>query len=798
MQQLAPPSGRARAAALLACAAVAAVPVLLAGPVVARAATPTGAAVQPSGGGFEPNRGQAPAAVRYLARTAGGLVALTGTGAEMVLTAAAPPASGPAARYAVPAPPARAVVAEQYLGASAPLQLGAASSPLAERVTVMHGNDPAAWQRDLPVYPTVAARNLYRGVDVAWAADGGLESTYTVAPGADPERIRWIEAGATAVRVDRGGDLHVTLPALGAGPSQQKLAAELIEKAPRAWQDTAGGRRSVPVAFSVDAAGTVGFTLGAYDHAQTLTIDPAVELASYLGGDDVPYGTAFTPDGDVVVTGHTGSTSFPVTPGAYQSGNAGDWDVYVTKYDPRSGALQWSTYVGSSAADGAFGLAVDPHGGAVAVTGFAGASDFPTTAGAYQAQVLKAGTGCNAFALRLSPDGSSLQASTLLGGIAPFPRTDRINVGQPDDEDLGIGIALGADGSMTLSGETSSLDLPVTMGAYQPVNKGGTADAFVAHVSADAKSLLASTYLGGLDYDFASGIALDPGGDVLVDGETDSTTFPTTAGADQASNGGGFSSFVARLSPDLSTLRWSTYYGGTQGSNGFQYTVPGNLEEDAQGNVLFAGETNALDLPVTPGTYQKALAGQNDAYVAAISADGASLRYATYYGGGSYDGAFSLAQDAAGDIWLAGYTSSSDLPVSDASHVAMANRYHAGFVAELSPGATALLAARYVGGGTSADPGNEPVWDEAYTIATDGQGDVATAGITDTTDFPVTSDAPQRHYGGGYLADWTMVLSAAPAVAVPESPLPAVTLLLSAAAAALLRARRRRSTPATR
>lgn len=741
---------------------------------------------------FEPNAGQAPAGVRFLAHTGGGIVALTGLGAELVLSLGDRPSPMAAHRPTIPAPPVLLVVAERYVGASSPLLL-TPSSPLHGRVSYMLGSDPAAWHADLPTYAVVTAAHLYPGVDLAWSSSGGrLETTYTVAAGADPSRIRWVEAGATAITVDSGGSLAITLPRVDVGAVS--VAPTITEQPPLAWQETPGGRSRVSAAYRVDATGAVGFTLGAHDPALPLVIDPVVQYATYLGADDVPYGLGVDVAGDVVVSGHTGSTSFPVTPGAYQGSNAGHWDVFVSKLDPGTGALIWSTYIGSSSNDGAFALALDPRG-AVAVTGFAGASDFPTTAGAYQTTVTKVGTGVDAFVLRLSPDGATLEASTLLGGTVEAPNNDNIRFGVPDDEDLGTDVAIGADGAMTVGGETSSVDFPTTAGAYQPVNRGGAADAFVARVSADARTLVGSTFLGGLDYDFASGVVLESGGDVAVTGETTSTDFPTSSGAYQARNGDGFSVFLARLSGDLTTLRWSTYYGGTRGSNGFQYTVPSNLAIDPSGNLLVAGETNASDLPVTAGAYQPSLGGQNDAYVAAISPDGASLRYASYLGGSDYDGAFALALDDGGDIWVAGYTASRDLPVTpDAPQPTYTDGYQGGFLSELAPGAAALLFSTHIGGATSHNPQYEPAWDEAYDVAAGAGGEIAIAGITSCTDFPVTANATQPTYGGGYLAAWVMVLRpAAPSPGVPEAPL--AVLLMAPAGLAFLGRRIRRRPP---
>lgn len=752
----------------------------------ARAADPTAV--------FETNTGFAPTAVQYVARTAGGLVGLTSTGALITLDhdAAAPAAAGhpgattgsaPTGRAPViPGPLERDVVAEAYVGADA--MTLRAEQPTGAVLTHMTG----ALRRHSPGYVAVDGAGLYPGIAVRWTGTaGGVETAYTVAPGADPGAIRWTEAGATAVGVDASGALVVTAPALDGAPMS------FSERAPVAWQDTAAGRRAVRVAYSVSGA-TVGFAVGAHDARLPLVIDPTLTYATYLGGsqDEMTYGLGFMPDGDVVMSGHTGSTDFPTTPGAYQGSNAGSWDVFVTAIDPRSGRLAWSTYLGSSGNDGAFALAVNDAGD-VAVTGFAGATGFPTTAGAYQSTVTKAGTGTDAFVSVLSPDGTRLLASTLAGGMVQFPPTDTIRVGAPDDEDLGTAVAFAPDGSLYVGGETSSIDFPVTVGAAQMVNKGGTADGFVAHVSADGTGLLASTYVGGLAYDFVSALTLDGAGNVDVAGETDSSTFPTTSGAYSTAYTSGFETFVTQLPASLDAITWSTLFGGSTGSNGFQYTVPGgNLVRDAAGDLVISGETNAVDLPVTAAAAQRTLGGQDDAFVAALSADGSTLRRSTYVGGPGWDGAFALAQDSMGDLWIAGYTAGPGLPLTaDALQTVNRDQYQCGFVAELSADMSRELYATFLGGSTDYSA-QQPSWDVAENVAV-GPGDsVAVSGVTQDVDRPTTGDAAQRTYGGGYFDTWLDVFATAPAVTVPEAP--AMPLLPTAAGlagvAAVLRRRR--------
>src|SRR5258708_20355446 len=118
----------------------------------------------------------------------------------------------------------------------------------------------------------------------------------------------------------------------------------------------------------------------------------------------------------------------------------------------------------------------------------------------------------------------------------------------------GNGIALDADRSAYVTGQTDSPNFPTTIGAFQTTFAGG--DAFVMKVDPTGSALVYSTYLGGSGADWGNGIAVDSGGNAYVTGITFSTDFPTTAGAFQSAVSGG--AFVTKLDPAGSPLLSST------------------------------------------------------------------------------------------------------------------------------------------------------------------------------------------------------------------------------------------------
>jgi hypothetical protein len=205
-------------------------------------------------------------------------------------------------------------------------------------------------------------------------------------------------------------------------------------------------------------------------------LDPtgsALLYSTYLGESDEDAGLGIAVDalGHAYVTGSTGSTGFPTTPGAFQPASGGGaLDAFVTKLDPTGSALVYSTYLGESDEDAGFGIAVDALGHAY-VTGFTASTDFPTTPGFQTAN----GGGRDAFVTKLDPTGSALVYSTYLGG---------------SDHDEGYGIAVDSLGNAYATGITRSTDFPTTPGAFQAAS-GGAADAFVAKIAASPAEQLA-------------------------------------------------------------------------------------------------------------------------------------------------------------------------------------------------------------------------------------------------------------------------------------------------------------------
>jgi len=271
---------------------------------------------------------------------------------------------------------------------------------------------------------------------------------------------------------------------------------------------------TVSVDFPTTAGSFSPTPHGQYDQFVTKlnTTGSALAYSTYLGGTQVDNGERIQVDssGNAYVLGFSSSADYPTTPGAFDTTANGAFDVTLSKLNPAGSALVYSTFLGGSGFDSAGGLFVDAAGNAY-VSGGAGSTDFPTTAGAFD----RTSDGNDAFLTKLNPAGSAAIYSTVLGGT---------------DSDGAAGVSADAGGDAWLTGTTSSTNFPVTADAADATANGG-ADTFISEVSPAGSALLYSTYLGGSNSDVGTDVALDTSANPYVTGRTFSMDFPATTGA---------------------------------------------------------------------------------------------------------------------------------------------------------------------------------------------------------------------------------------------------------------------------
>ncbi len=282
----------------------------------------------------------------------------------------------------------------------------------------------------------------------------------------------------------------------------------------------------------------------------------------------------------------------------------------------------------------------------------------------------------------------------------------------------------------------------------QPIQTklNGSEDAFVTKLNPAGTKILYSTYFGGSNVDAANAIAVDGYGEAYIGGDTSSTDFPILNGA-YATNKGGQDGFVAKLTSAGTAVVYSTYLGGSAADHIAAIAV------GPSGNAYVTGSTFSINFPVSQAV-QAATGGNQDAFLTELLPGGNSLVFSTYLGGsggfaGLPEAGQAIAVDSAGNLYVAGTTSSSNFPVTvSALQSTFAGGNVDGFLTQYAPGGQRMNYSSYLGGSGL---------DLINGIAVDAFGYVTVTGQTSSLDFPNTRGA-QKQFNGNYDAFITKFL----------------------------------------
>jgi hypothetical protein len=688
---------------------------------------------------FEPNVGQFPAEVKYVAHVPGYEIALTSAGAVFGVQGGVD-RHGDRVPHGRPLMPARVRMVLANIAGGEEL---VGSDQLVARVNYFIGSDRDTWRTNIPTYGRVNMRDVYPGIDLSYyGSSNRLEYDFIVSPGADPRKIQLGFDGASDLRVTSTGELKVST-----------AAGDLELKAPLVYQFTNASTSSkVYRAGRWEVKGSrAAFALGSYDRKQPLIIDPVLSFATYLGGTGGEEGDAIALDssGNVYVAGRTYSLDFPVSANALlkSCGSSqfpctpfeGRDDGFVAKLSPDGSTLLYATYIGASAGDNrVYAIAVDSAGNAY-VAGQAGGPDFPTTQNAFEHCSPKSTTSCaSSFVAKLDPAGSSLLYSTYLGGTPTFFGA---NLSAPD---IAKAIAIDASGDAYVGGVAGRPDFPVTAGAFEttPPDVFGV-QGFLSKLNADGTALLFSTFLGGSRNENVTALAVDQSGSVYVTGTTDSLDFPTTAGAYQTGTYGA-DSFMAKFTP-AGSLVFATLLGADTVFPGFNSTTAtAGIVVDRSGAAYVTGVTGA-EFPVTNGAFDpiRPAGGGSNAFVAKLHPAGCALLYGTYLNATSNFASSTTGRaiglDAKGNLYVAGTFGqnpglTNPFPlVNPLQPILAVNGSTSGsvsFVSELDPTGSQLL---------FSTPFSGSAFDSLNAMAIDANGDIFLTGLARSQDMPIAS-----------------------------------------------------------
>ena len=443
-----------------------------------------------------------------------------------------------------------------------------------------------------------------------------------------------------------------------------------------------------------------------------------LEFSTFYGGEfgEQANDVALDADGNVYIVGQT--RDLPAAPGSLSNITGTSFDIFVLKLNPTGTEVLYFAVFGGSGRELGTGIEVDAAGSAY-VTGWTFSTDFPVTPGA--AQTTFGGGSRDAFAAKLTPDGSAFEYATFIGG-STF-------------ED-GSGIGVDAQGRAVVVGTTGSSDFLTTPGALELARPVTTRSAFLTRLSADGSTFEWSALVGGSDRDEARAVALDADGSAWIAGYTTSTDFPVTAGAYQSELRGSDDAYVAHIHAEGTAILAATRLGGaicTQPLAGSPCDVALAITLDA-GNPVVAGNTLAPDFPVTYGSAWAGGTAFGDAFAARLNRSLTTLQLSTLIGGSSEDSASGVTTDLSGAIYLSGSTGSRNFPTTENAIQRELGALDEVFLAEIDPDSGALLYSTLMGG-LSGDRG--------FGITSNQRGTVVVTGETGSATFPSTPGVVQ-------------------------------------------------------
>ena len=447
-----------------------------------------------------------------------------------------------------------------------------------------------------------------------------------------------------------------------------------------------GQRQVVAGSFVIYENNNIGFDLGAYDVDLPLIIDPIV-YSTFLGGSgfDLAYDVAVDASGAAYMTGIVTTPDFPVVPGGYSVPNPGG---FIAKVNPAGSALVYTAFISG----GGFAIDLDNQGNA------------------YVGGILY-----NGFVVKLSADGSNLLYDIAVGKEV-------------------LGVAVGPNDHLFITGESEgTFDFTATPGVFQPTYGGWYSDAFVARLDENG-AMVYGSFLGGEYDDYGQGIAVDDAGFAYVTGFTYSTQFPTV-NPYQANKAGSYDVILTKVSPDGSSLAYSTYFGGTERDHAYDIALDANNKPHITG-YTFSWNSFPLQNPYQSTMYA------SEAFVTKFEADGSGLEFSTFFGGGTINGSVdeghAIALDNAGNIVVAGRTEVTNFPVTaDAPQPYYTGDFSDAILFKFSPDGQNLLFSTYLGGALT---------DAAWGLDVDSNGAMYMTGDTSSFEFP-TVNPLQRTIG---------------------------------------------------
>ncbi|MGE5424856.1 MAG: FISUMP domain-containing protein [Syntrophothermus sp.] len=560
--------------------------------------------------------------------------------------------------------------------------------------------------RDVRQYGRVLIKNIYNNIDIEYLSDsdGGFKYNFLLNENSDVSEIKFTVSGALTSICNDGSLLLVT------------SGDTVRETIPSCYAEINGQSKPLSMRFISLGNGIFGLICDNMPDKYTrMVIDPVPVRywGTYYGGTEGESIVSLSIDrtGNIYAIGYTMSDNNIATAGAHQVTLGGDNDAFILKITSE-GTLIWCTYYGGNQMDLANGISLDKEEN-LYVSGVSFSLNNISTPGSFQP--VSAGSG-DAFLVRFDTSGLRIWC-TYYGAI---------------DEEGGYGCCTDDAGNIYVTGTTCSTSGITTPGSFQEIFGGGDDDLYIVKFDKTGNRKWC-TYYGGVNTELIgcySNIVSDGAFFYLI-GYTKSTNAIATPGSFQSTFGGGVSDgFMVKFDTTGNRI-WGTYYGGP-GIDAFT-----TVRITTDHNIAVAGTTNSNTGIASPGSFQPALGGSSDCFVARFVPDGAR-KWATYYGGNASDETYGITSDLSGNIYIGGSTQSGNgISTPDAFQVNLAGQQD-GFIANLDSSGNRIWGTYY--------GGSEDDWGQGcYSVDC---GPLYFFGMTDSPDNVTTPGAHQTTYQG--------------------------------------------------
>ncbi len=601
------------------------------------------------------------------------------------------------------------------------------------------GNDQSKWAGKVPLYSQLTYEKLYPNIDFRMYGNGD-EAKYDmiVKPGGDPSMIQLGYQGADELYL-RDGDLIV-----------KTSIRTVIEEAPYAYQEVNGVRLDVPCRYVLtDSVVTFEFPEG-YRKDRELIIDPSLIFSTYTGAFGDNWGFTATYDtagnlyaGGIIFALGGGSTSYPVTAGAFQRiFRGGGTEATITKFNSTGNLREYSTYLGGNSLDQPQSLVVNNQG-ELYIYGRTQSNNFPVTSNSYDPQY---NNDWDIFVAKLDSTGANMLACTYLGGTGSDGENGNyFNSGLPPTalqanygDDARGEIILDDLGNVYIAACTKSNNFPVNANSFQPFF-GGSQDGLVVKMTSDLSAVTWASFFGGSGLDAAYGLKLDNSYNVYVTGGTTSRNLNTSTGAlNRNYIGGTVDGYVAKISSNGRNLLNATYIG----TNSYDQSYFLELDDDF--NVYITGQTQGT-YPVIGTVYSNVNSRQ---FITKLTNDLSSIIYSTTFGSPNAStpniSPTAFLVDRCENVYVAGWGGSTNYSGSTSGMVTTADALQRNtdgsdfYIIVLERDARGLLYATYLGGNNAGGSGEHV---DGGTCRFDREGIVyhaVCAGCGGFSTFPTT------------------------------------------------------------